>query len=332
MTERIPTPLDARRLVYKAEELWRKREGKWDATTMVSVTSPEGAALRASQLASPETVADAQPIAIEPLKNETLPKFKAVTTEKPRGDDEDDAGLVKIPAGDRSPPHEPTSLPTPLTTTVENGTTKAELLLPAKAVMSEAEGPKTETTPLGAMGRKRGRRRGRQLSPERMRIVLDSLRERPNLSRAAAKAGIHRRTLEYWIKRSMAGDAGYDLEWQGVEWRFHEHCESAMQEAYDRFLAPAVDIALGTDLKDENGNPIPVTIRERAKIIRFLLEWQFPEKWGKHPKIDVPHNTGVLVIGDIPHDNPKKVNNGTAASVKARKWKAGMRMIQKTKA
>ncbi len=75
MTERIPTPLDARRLVYKAEELWRKREGKWDATTMVSVTSPEGAALRASQLASPEKVADAQPIANEPLKNETLPSL-----------------------------------------------------------------------------------------------------------------------------------------------------------------------------------------------------------------------------------------------------------------
>ena len=239
------------------------------------------------------------------------------------GGNEDDVALVDTLAGDRSPPHEPT-LPTPVTTTVENGG--------VTAAVSETKESEIEMTPLGAMGRKRGRRRGRQLSPERMRIVLDSLRERPNLSRAAAKAGIHRRTLEYWIKRSMAGDAGYDLEWQGVEWRFHEHCESAMQEAYDRFLAPAVDIALGTDLKDENGNPIPVTIRERAKMIRFLLEWQFPEKWGKHRKIDVPHNTGVLVIGDIPHDNPKKVNNGTAASVKARKWKAGMRMIQKTKA
>ena len=97
------------------------------------------------------------------------------------------------------------------------------------------------------------------------------------------------------------------------------------------FLAPAWDIAMGTYM-DENGNPIPVTIRERAKMLRFLLEWRRPEKWGKDPKIDVPHNTGVLVVGGIPHDNPKKVNNGTAASVKARKWKAGMRMIQKTKA
>ena len=247
------------------------------------------------------------------------------------GDEDDDVALVDTLAGDRSPPPEPTSLPTPLTTTVENGTTKAELLLPAKAVMSEAEGPKTETTPLAAMGRKRGRRRGRQVSPERMRIVLDSLRERPILSYAATKAGIHRKTLEYWIKRSMAGDAGYDLEWQGVEWRFHEHCQSAMQEAYDRVLAIAWYIAMGADLQDENGKPVPqASWKQRGKMLRFLLEWERPEKWGKHPKINVPHNTGVLVIGDIPHDNPKKVNNGTAASVKARKWKAGLRMIQET--
>ena len=115
MTERIPTPLAAKRLVYAGEELRRKREGTWDATTMVSVTSPEGAALLALQRASLEKVTVAQEIAVERLKNET-------------------------------PPHEPTSLPTPLTTPVENGTTKTELLPPAKAATSEAEGPKKKHT------------------------------------------------------------------------------------------------------------------------------------------------------------------------------------------
>src|SRR5208282_2572791 len=115
MTERIPTPLAAKRLVYTDEELRRKREGTWDATTMVSVTSAEGAALRAYR-ASLEKVTVAQEIAVERLKNET-------------------------------PLHEPTSLPTPLTTTVENGTAKAELQPPAKAPTSEDEGRKTETTP-----------------------------------------------------------------------------------------------------------------------------------------------------------------------------------------
>jgi len=75
MTEHAPTPPGAKRLVYKVEELRRKHDGKWDARTMVSVTSPEGAALLASQRALPEKVADVQPIAIEPLKNETLPSL-----------------------------------------------------------------------------------------------------------------------------------------------------------------------------------------------------------------------------------------------------------------
>lgn len=82
--------------------------------------------------------------------------------------------------------------------------------------MRETKGPKTEATPLGVVGRKQGRGGGRQikkqklpadvskvsrkLSPERMRIVLDSLREYPVLSHAAGKAGIQRKTLEYWMK------------------------------------------------------------------------------------------------------------------------------------
>ena len=195
------------------------------------------------------------------------------------GGNEDDVALVDTLAGDHSPPHEPT-LPTPVTTTVENGG--------AKVAMSEAEGPKAETTPLAAMGRKRGRRRGRQLSPERMRIVLDSLRECPILSNAAGKAGIHRKTLEYWIKRSEAGDAGYDLEWQGLEWRFHEHCQSAMQEAHDRILAALWDATMGRTIykTDKNGNRVALGFRGPCtkkfwKMLRFLLEWHISREVGQ---------------------------------------------------
>ena len=78
-----------------------------------------------------------------------------------------------------------------------------------------------------------------------MRIVLDSLRECPILSHAASKAGIHRKTLEYWIKRSKAGDDGYDIEWRGEIWRFHEHCESAIEEAHDKLLEARTHIAMG---------------------------------------------------------------------------------------
>lgn len=238
------------------------------------------------------------------------------------GDNEDNVALVDTLAGDRSPPLEPT-LPTPVTTTVESGD--------VTVAVSETKEPKTETTPLGAMDRKRGRRRGRQDSLEKsLRIIVDSLRESPILSVAAAKAGIHRKTLEYRLKRSEAGDDGYNFEWQGVYWSFHEHCQSAMQEAYDKVLAVAWYIAMG-DLTDENGLPVPqASWKQRGKMLRFLLEWHFLEKWGKDRKIDVPHNTGVLVVGGIPDDIAKKVNRGTAASVKARKWKAGLRMIKET--
>jgi hypothetical protein len=62
---------------------------------------------------------------------------------------------------------------------------------------------------------------------------------------------------------------------------------------------------------------------------QFAAETQLrPDKYGKHRKIDVPHH-GVLVIGDADSDKPK---NSSAASVKARKWKAAMRMIRETKA
>jgi len=338
MTEHIPTPLDTRRLVTKYEELRRKREGAWDPTTMVSETTPEGAALRAHR-ASPDKVADAQQIATEPLKNETPPKFKTackLTTEQPRGDDEDDAGLVEIPAGDHSPPHEPTSLPTAVTTTVANGTTKAE------AATSEAEGPKTETTPLAAMGRQRSRSGGRQLkkqklpaeisalgrkrSPARLRLFLDSVAEYPVKSHASKKAGVHRRTPDYWLKRSAAGDAGYDLEWRGDTAKFHEHFISAMEEGSDKVLEVAFRVATGYDeiltnqdgviydidpalwslglrgpdayQKDENGNFVPQTVRKvDPKMIRWLLERLLPDKYGKDWTIDDTHEGGVLVVG-----------------------------------
>jgi hypothetical protein len=309
MTERIPTPLAAKRLVYTGEELRRKREGTWDARTMVSVTSPEGAALLALQRASLEKVTVAQEIAVERLKNET-------------------------------PPHEPTSLPTPLTTPVENGTTKTELLPPAKAAASEAEGPETETTPLGAMDSKRSRSGGRQLkkqklpaeiselgrkrSPERMRIFLDSLAEDAVLIHATNKACIHRKTPEYWLKCSVAGHDGYDVEWRGVTMKFHEHYISAMEEGgdieevafrlatgYDEILTYKGRVSYKIDLvrwslghrgadaylKDENGDPVPETVTKYdPKMLRWLLA-RHHNKYGKCPKTDVTHKTGVLVVG-----------------------------------
>ena len=122
-----------------------------------------------------------------------------------RKDGDDDAvALVDTLGGDRSPPH-PTLLPTPVTATLANGTTKAEPLRGAEPAVSEATGSKTETSPLGAKGRKQGRSSGRKLKKQklpaeiskvgrkrtaRMLLFLDRLAECRILSEAARKAGI----------------------------------------------------------------------------------------------------------------------------------------------
>ena len=77
------------------------------------------------------------------------------------------------------------------------------------------------------------------------------------------------------MKCSKAGKKGYDIEWQGMMWRFHEHCQTAIEEAHDKILLAAWDSAMGgvvykndkfllslgyegpdAYLRDENGIPI----------------------------------------------------------------------------
>ena len=82
-------------------------------------------------------------------------------------------------------------------------------------------------------------------------------------------------------------------------------------------------------LRDKNGNPVPQTIRKwDMKAALWVLERFRPEVWGKNRKIDVPHQGGgVLVIGEV----TKQLENSSAASIKARKWKSGLRMIWNAK-
>ena len=245
------------------------------------------------------------------------------------GNDKDDVASADPLLGDRSRPRESTSPPTPVKESAEKQKPPAGIL---------------RSTP--------------KLCPELMLLVLDALAERPFLYRAANKAGIHRKTLAYWIRRSEAGDNGYDIEWQGLTWRFHEHCKSAIWEAevklldsmferalfgYDKVLTRRGRVVYKIDqdlvglgfqgpdayLRDENGNPVPETVRKvDMKAMRFILEWYRPDTWGKHPKRNAPREGGVLVIGG---DVTKKPEYNTDASVQARKWKAGSRRIWEEK-
>ena len=243
------------------------------------------------------------------------------------GDDKDDVALADALLGDCSRPCEPTSLPTPV-----------------------KENAKKQKPPAGIS------KSTPKLSPKIMRIILNSLREYPVLSYAANKAGIHRKTLKYWMDRSEAGDDGYDIKWQGLTRRFHEHCESAIWEAHLKLEDEMFQRALGYDkvltyrgrvmykidqgleglgfqgpdayLRDENGNPVPETVRKvDTKALLAVLKRHRPNTWGKRPKIDAPREGGVLIIGDV----PKKPKYNTTRSVEARKWKADWRRIREEK-
>ena len=243
-----------------------------------------------------------------------------------------------------------TSPPTRVKANISNGSARTVLAPQAKEPTSETSEPKTEAAPLGEMDRGRGRSDDRQrkkeneparsskvdrkLSPERMRLVLNSLTESPLLWRAADKAGVHRKTLAYWMKRSRAGDEGYDIEWEGLPWRFHEHCQSAIDEVYQRLLDNLWEIGMGVTFKtDADGNSIMETGGPiNPKILLFLLEWFRPEKWGKHPRSEVRREGGVLVVGGSAKRESNTVESNTVASVKARKWKSMSSKIQKAKA
>ena len=187
----------------------------------------------------------------------------------------------------------------------------------------------------------------RKRSPKLMRIVLDALTELPILSYAAKKAGIHFKTLQYWLKCSKSGHDGYDLEWNGFKRRFHEHCDLAIERAHDTLRDVVVAIAMGYQIKtdpflvdvldcrgldayakDRNGNFI---MRPggppNPKMLRFYLAWRFPEKYGKYRKVETPQTGGVLVIG-MPEKPDNKPKPNTAASAKTREWKSIARKIR----
>jgi hypothetical protein len=272
-----------------------------------------------------------------------LPIFKPAPSDIRNGSDDPAVPVANLRPNGCSLPYQPTLPPMPAKPNVSSGSTQAELKARAEAVVSEVEQPKAETDPVGAMGQDYSDARGgkkqkapaarpnaaRRLSPERikrMRIVVETLRECPIYSYAADKAGVHRKTLEYWLKCSKEGDDGYDIMWECFTWRFHEVCTMAIDEAHDRALASAWQVAMGVRwTTDENGNFVEEVVGPpNPKMIRFLLEWVRPEKWGKYPKIDRPQTGGVLVIGG-PSKEPQ---NGSTASIKARQWKKCSRMIR----
>ena len=260
--------------------------------------------------------------------------------------DNDNVSLIGTPPEYSSPSCQPTYRPAPpVNEKIPNGSTQTKLWPHAEAA-TETTKPKTQTKPLGSSGHKQGERDShqgdeqkppaqiskswRKLSPELMRVVLEALNEVPILSYAASKAGIHAKTLPYWLKRSKAGDDGYDIEWDGLEWRFHELCNVMIDGAFQQLVDKMLQVAMGVTVKtDESGNCIVEACgKPNMKMMRAYLELMRPETWAKPRKNNLPRTGGVLVIGGV----AKKPKSNTVASVKARTWKSYSRKLREAQA
>ena len=137
----------------------------------------------------------------------------------------------------------------------------------------------------------------------------------PSIRGQLRKQAIHPKTLAYWLRCSKDGHDGYDLVWQGVLWRFHEHCTTAIQEPYQKVLEVAWRIAMGVKYP---GYEAYFDAPANAKMLRFLLKLLLPEKYGKRRKAEAAHRRVVLVVGQP----AKRREYNTAASVQARRWKS----------
>jgi hypothetical protein len=276
--------------------------------------------------------------------------------------DGDDGNVTLVPPH-CFPPHQQAS---PAASAIEShpsGPTHAALALPnVEAATRETKGPTIETLALEDPALKRGRSGSRQdeknrpsakttktsqkRTPERMRMVIDALTKNPILDSAARTAGLHPNTVTNWLKASKSGHEGFDLEHQREQWRFHEHCESAIDEAHDRLNWLVWQMAMGVKFKidpslvrlgysgedayarGENGDFIEEGERQpNEKMMLYYLVWKRPETWGP-PKRDICQTGGVHVVG-----GPTKTSeNSYAASIRARKWKSMSKKVQEPKA
>jgi hypothetical protein len=67
------------------------------------------------------------------------------------------------------------------------------------------------------------------------------------------------------------------------------------------------------------------------KILRLILELLHPDEWGKHRMIDVPHKSGVLVVGYIAKKSEDTVGKSPASSrISERHYRVDLKRSRET--
>lgn len=181
-------------------------------------------------------------------------------------------------------------------------------------------------------------------SPEMLARFIGALAETANVSEAARRCGITPWLAYYWKARSEDGFDGYTIDMGGEDdegnplvAEFHEAWGSALSVAVDvlenearrRAVDGVEDVivqkgiqafvrdpATGELVLDENGKPIPLTIRKYSDgLLTLLLKANRPEKYRENIKADVTVTGGVLAI-------PLPGVPGSGAPVDASAWAA----------
>jgi hypothetical protein len=153
-------------------------------------------------------------------------------------------------------------------------------------------------------------------SRERMLIVLETLEKGGTYALAAWKAGIHPKTLAYWLRRSKAGDDGYDLVWQDIPDRFHVLCEVAIETARERLLERVLQIGLSAKYP---GTEAYVT-RPNWKMLQFYLAWKLPEKYGKRRKVK-PHATIPCLLSANQQRSANTIRRAASKHKQSNMWR-----------
>ena len=162
-------------------------------------------------------------------------------------------------------------------------------------------------------------------SKEMLEQCVAEMADCANVSETARRCGITPWLMYYWKRRSEDGYPGYSIDMGGMDddgnllvAEFHEAWDAALeigndyleQEAQRRAVAgyeePVVhkgiqafvrDATTGELELDENGKPIPLTIRRYSdRLLEVLLKARRPETFRENMKLEAHVTGGVLAI------------------------------------
>lgn len=162
-------------------------------------------------------------------------------------------------------------------------------------------------------------------SKEMLERCVAEMADCANVSETARRCGITPWLMYYWKRRSEDGYPGYSIDMGGLDddgnplvAEFHEAWDAALEigndylekeaqrRAVDGYEEPVVhkgiqafvrDAQTGALELDENGQPIPLTVRRYSdRLLEILLKARRPEKFRENMKIEAHVTGGVLAI------------------------------------